>query len=106
MISFFMPVVYYVYTHECFSTFSCAPLQSYFLVGAMDISIAYFHPLHHPGVVMQHFDQIRAGVAGNIFYAIFVQDPHRWLFDLYRGLSQAEGAGLMVYVVLVRDSSL
>src|SRR5205809_854067 len=40
-----MPVVYYLYTHECFSTFSCAPLHSYFWAGAMDITIAYFH---HP----------------------------------------------------------
>src|SRR5437667_11118713 len=102
MISYFMLVVYYLYSHECFSTFSCAPLHSYFLAGAMDITIAYFHPLHHAEVVKQDFDQIRAAGAGGIVYAIHEQEAQRWPRDLDRGLRQAQDAGVKMYLSLRR----
>jgi len=106
MISFFMPVLYYLYTHECFSTFSCAPLHSYFWAGAMDITIAYFHPLHHAEVVKQDFDQIRAVGAGSIVYAIHEQEAQRWPRDLERGLRLAQDTGLKVYLSLGRYGNL
>src|SRR6266566_4513869 len=106
MISFLMPVVYYLYTHECFSTFSCAPLHSYFWAGAMDITIAYFHPLHHAEVVKQDFDQIRAVGAGSIVYAIHEQEAQRWPRDLERGLRLAQDTGLKVYLSLGRYGNL
>src|SRR5438132_12046692 len=101
-----MPVVYYLYTHECFSTFSCAPLHSYFWAGAMDITIAYFHPLHHAEVVKQDFDQIRAVGAGSIVYAIHEQEAQRWPRDLERGLRLAQDTGLKVYLSLGRYGNL
>lgn len=72
----------------------------------MDITIAYFHPLLHPDVVKQDFDQIRATGAGSILYAIHEQEEQRFQRDLERGLRQAQDAGLKVHVSLGRHGNL
>ncbi len=72
----------------------------------MDITIAYFHPLLHPDVVKQDFDQIRATGAGSILYAIHEQEEQRFQRDLERGLRQAQDAGLKVNVSLGRHGNL
>jgi len=72
----------------------------------MDITIAYFHPLLHPDVVKQDFDQIRATGAGSILYAIHEQEEQRLQRDLERGLRQAQDAGLKVHVSLGRHGNL
>ncbi len=72
----------------------------------MDITIAYFHPLLHPDVVKQDFDQIRATGAGSIHYAIHEQEEQRFQRDLERGLRQAQDAGLKVNVSLGRHGNL
>lgn len=72
----------------------------------MDITIAYFHPLLHPDVVKQDFDQIRATGAGSILYAIHEQEEQRFQRDLERGLRQAQDAGLKVQVSLGRHGNL
>jgi hypothetical protein len=72
----------------------------------MDITVAYFHPLLHPDVVRQHFDQIRAVGAGNIVYAIHEQEEQRWSRDLERGFRQAQDAGLKVHLSLGRFGNL
>src|SRR5947209_16401253 len=87
-----------------FSLFVCSTLC--YLVGIMDITIAYFHPLHHPDVVKHDFDQIRAAGAGSIVYAIHEQEAQRWPRDLERGLRLAQDAGLKVYLSLGRYGNL
>lgn len=72
----------------------------------MDITVAYFHPLLHPDVVRQHFDQIRAAGAGSIVYAIHEQEEQRWSRDLERGFRQAQDAGLKVHLSLGRFGNL
>jgi hypothetical protein len=72
----------------------------------MDITIAYFHSLHHPEVVKQDFEQIRATGAGSIVYAIHEQEAQRWPRDLERGLRQAQDAGLKVHLSLGRHGNL
>jgi hypothetical protein len=72
----------------------------------MDITIAYFHPLLHPDIVKQDFDQIRATGAGSILYAIHEQEEQRFQRDLERGLRQAQDAGLKVHVSLGRHGNL
>src|SRR2546429_8585729 len=77
-----------------------------FLAGAMDITIAYFHPLHHAEAVKQDFDQIRATGAGSILYAIHEQEEQRLQRDLERGLRQAQDVGLKVNVNIGRHGNL
>jgi hypothetical protein len=72
----------------------------------MDITVAYFHPLLHPDVVKQHFDQIRATGAGSIVYSIHEQEERRWSRDLERGFRQAQDAGLKVQLSLGRFGNL
>ncbi len=72
----------------------------------MDITVAYFHPLLHPEVVKQDFDQIRATGAGSIVYAIQEQEEQRWPRDLERGLRLAQDAGLKVHLSLGRYGNL
>jgi len=72
----------------------------------MDITIAYFHSLHHPDIVKQDFEQIRATGAGSIVYAIHEQEAQRWPRDLERGLRQAQDANLKVYLSLGRYGNL
>lgn len=87
-----------------FALFVCSTLC--YLAGIMDITIAYFHPLHHPDVVKHDFDQIRAAGAGSIVYAIHEQEAQRWPRDLERGLRLAQDAGLKVYLSLGRYGNL
>ncbi|MDQ6661247.1 MAG: hypothetical protein M3Z24_09815 [Chloroflexota bacterium] len=72
----------------------------------MDITVAYFHPLLHPDVVKQDFNQIRAVGANSIVYAIHEQEVQRWPRDLERGFRQAQDVGLKVYLSLGRYGNL
>ena len=72
----------------------------------MDITVAYFHPLHHPEIVKRDFEQIRAVGAGSIVYAIHEQEEQRWPRDLERGLRQAQDLGLKVHLSLGRFGNL
>jgi hypothetical protein len=76
------------------------------MVGAMDITVAYFHPLLHPDTLKRDFAQLRAAGAGNIVYAIHEQEEQRWSRDLERGLRQAQDIGLKVHLSLGRYGNL
>ena len=76
------------------------------LVRIMDITVAYFHPFLHPEIVKRDFEEIRAVGAGSIVCAIHEQEEQRWSRDLERGLSQAQDAGLKVYLSLGRFGNL
>jgi len=75
-------------------------------VGAMDITIAYYHPFFRFDVVKHDFEQIRAVGAGSIVYAIHEQEETRYLRDLERGFRLAQDAGLKVYLSLGRFGNL
>jgi hypothetical protein len=72
----------------------------------MDITVAYFHSLLHPGVVKHDFDSIRATGAGSIVYAVHEQEQLRWPHDLERGFRQAQEVGLKVHVSFGRYGNL
>ncbi len=72
----------------------------------MDITVAYFHPLLHPGTVKHDFEQLRAAGASSIVYAIHEHEEQRGIRDLQRGLQQAQDAGLKVYLSLGRYGNL
>jgi hypothetical protein len=72
----------------------------------MDITVAYFQPFLHPETVKRDFEQIRAVGAGRVVCAIHEQEEQRWSRDLERGLSQAQDAGLKVYLSLGRFGNL
>jgi hypothetical protein len=76
------------------------------IIGNMDITIAYFHPLHHPDVVKRDFEQIRAAGASRIVYALHEEEEPRWSRDLERGFLQAQDIGLKVYLSLGRYGNL
>src|SRR5215471_10331861 len=76
------------------------------LVGFMEITIAYFHPLLRPDVAKRDFDQIRATGAGSIVYAIHEQEEQRWPRDLERGMRLAQDAGLKIHLSLGRYGNL
>ena len=96
----------YLYISKCFAVTPFTAVYTQFLVGDMDITVAYFHPLLHPDVVKQHFDQIRAAGAGSIVYAIHEQEEQPWSRDLERGFRQAQDAGLKVHLSLGRFGNL
>src|SRR5206468_3074919 len=77
---------------------SCVTGYHCYMVIAMDITIAYFHPLLHPETVRRDFDRIRAAGAGRIVYAIYEQEEQRQHRDLERGLRLAQDVGLKVYL--------
>ena len=94
-----MNVVAVKYIYCCFFT-------SKLLVGNMDITVAYFHPLFHPDTVKRDFEQIRATGTTSIVYAIHEQEDQRWPRDLERGLKLAQEAGLKVLLSLGRYGNL
>src|SRR5437868_4858407 len=75
-------------------------------VGAMDITVAYYHPFFRFDVVKHDFEQIRTLGAGSIVYAIHEQEETRYLRDLERGFRLAQDAGLKVYLSLGRFGNL
>jgi hypothetical protein len=76
------------------------------LVGCMDITVAYFHPLFHPDTVKRDFEQIRALGATSIVYAVHEEEAPRWSRDLERGLRLAQEVGLKVLFSLGRYGNL
>lgn len=66
----------------------------------MDITVAYFHSLHHPAVAKRDFEQIRAVGATSIVYAMHEQETQRWPRDLEHGFRLAQDMGLKVYLSL------
>ena len=90
------------------SVLSILPVMHFIslLVGFMEITIAYFHPLLNPDVAKRDFDQIRAAGAGSIVYAIHELEDQRLSRDLERGLYLAQDAGLKVYLSLGRYGNL
>jgi hypothetical protein len=76
------------------------------LVGAMDITVAYFHPLFHPDAVKRDFEQIRASGATSIICAVHEQETQRWPRDMERGFRLAQDMGLKVYLSLGRHGNL
>ncbi len=76
------------------------------MVGFMEITIAYFHPLLHPDVAKRDFDQIRSAGAGSIVYAIHEQEEQRWPRDLERGMRLVQDAGLKIHLSLGRYGNL
>lgn len=76
------------------------------MVGNMEITVAYFHPLLNPDVVKRDFEQMRAAGVTTLVYAIHEQEEQRWSRDLERGLLQAQDAGLKVYLSLGRFGNL
>src|SRR5437660_12223250 len=76
------------------------------VVGFMEITIAYFHPLLHPDVAKRDFDQIRSAGAGSIVYAIHEQEEQRWPRDLERGMRLVQDAGLKIHLSLARYGNL
>src|SRR5438874_6244592 len=76
------------------------------VVGFMEITVAYFHPLLHPDVAKRDFDQIRSAGAGSIVYAIHEQEEQRWPRDLERGMRLVQDAGLKIHLSLGRYGNL
>ncbi len=72
----------------------------------MDLTVAYFHPLHRPDIIKHDFEQIRSVGAGSILYAIHEREEQRWSRDLERGFQQAQDAGLKVHLSLGRYGNL
>ncbi len=93
-----------VYVHIVFFTpmFTFAAI----LVGKMDVTVAYFHPLFRQDMVKRDFEQIRAAGANNIVYALHEQEEQRWPRDFERSLRLAHEAGLKVYLSLGRFGNL
>lgn len=87
--------------------FSCIALHPVcFVVGCMEVTVAYYHSLLHPDIVKRDFEEIRSAGAGSIVYAIHEQEAQRWPRDLERGLAQAQDAGLKVHLSLGRYGNL
>jgi hypothetical protein len=72
----------------------------------MDIIVAYFHPLFHPEVVKQDFEQIRAAGANSILYTVHEQEEQRTPRDFERGFRLAREAGLKINLGLGRFGNL
>lgn len=98
-------IYYRVCMHECFFI-PTHSLHDKHLVGNMDITVAYFHPLFHSETVKRDFEQIRALGATSIVYPLHEQEEPRWPRDLERGFALAQEAGLKVQISLGRFGNL